>query len=197
MKKHEPIGWQDEGETWAATDVFVWQEPCSGPPDTHPRMSGTHQILIVTQTPALAHDLRAWLSAHGYWITAADTYGAAKFHLEMQPSVVITELKLGEYNGLHLAVRANSSHIPVLVIGDRDRVFEHEAEHLGATYLAFEEVNRARILSFVERQIAHPDAREDDHLAWIDQSTVASMRGAGSDTPTSVPVHTGRRLRVN
>ena len=160
-------------------------------------MNGPHQILVVTQTPALANDLRAWLSAHGYWITAADTYGAAKFHLEMQPSVVITELKLGEYNGLHLAVRANSSHIPVLVIGDRDKVFEHEAEHLGATYLAFEEVNRERILSFVESQIGHPDAREPDHLAWIDQSTVASMRGEGSGTPTSIPVHTGRRLRIN
>ena len=53
-------------------------------------MNGRHQILIVTQTPALANDLRAWLSAHGYWITAADTYGAAKFQLEMQPSMVIT-----------------------------------------------------------------------------------------------------------
>jgi len=160
-------------------------------------MNGRHQILIVTQSPALANDLRAWLSAHGYWITAADTYGAAKFHLEMQPSMVITELKLGEYNGLHLAVRANSSHIPVLVIGDRDRFFEHEAEHLGATYLAFDEVNRERILSFVESQIADSDAREHDHLAWIDQSTVASMRGEASGTPASLPVHMGRRLRVN
>jgi DNA-binding NtrC family response regulator len=160
-------------------------------------MNGRHQILIVTQTPGLAADLRGWLSAHGYWITAADTYGSAKFHLEMQPSVVITELKLGEYNGLHLAVRANASHIPVLVIGDRDRFFEHEAEHLGAAYLPFGEVSRERILSFVESQIAHSDAREHDHLAWIDQSTVAGMRGEASGTPTSLPVHTGRRLRVN
>ena len=160
-------------------------------------MTGRHQVLIVTQTPALATDLRAWLSAHGYWITAADTYGAAKFQLEMSPSVVITELKLGEYNGLHLAVRANASHIPVLVIGDQDRFFEHEAEHLGATYLAFGELNRERVLSFVESQIAHSDAREHDHLAWIDQSTVASLRGEASGTLTTLPVHTGRRLRVN
>ena len=160
-------------------------------------MNGRHQILVVTQTPALASDLRAWLSAHGYWITATDTYGAAKFHLEMQPTVVITELKLGEYNGLHLAVRASSNHIPVLVIGDRDRFFEHEAEHLGATYLAFGEVNRERILSYVESQIADSDARDHDHLAWIDQTTVASMRGESSGNPTSLPVHTGRRLRIN
>ena len=160
-------------------------------------MNGRHQILIVTQTQALANNLRAWLSAHGYWITATDTYGAAKFQLEMHPSVVITELKLGEYNGLHLAVRANSNHIPVLVIGDRDRFFEHEAEHLGATYLALGEVNRERILSYVESQITHSDARDHDHLAWIDQSTVAGMRGEGSGTPTSHPVHTGRRLRLN
>jgi DNA-binding NtrC family response regulator len=158
-------------------------------------MNGQHQILIVTETSALANDLRAWLSTQGYWITVANSYGAAKFHLEMQPSVVITELKLGEYNGLHLAVRANSSHVPVLVIGDRDRFFEHEAELLGATYLAFGELNRERILSFVESQIAHADARE--HLAWIDQSTVASMRGESSGASASLPVYTGRRLRVN
>ena len=160
-------------------------------------MNGRHQILIVTQTPALANDLSAWLGPRGYWVTAAGTYAAAKFHLEMQPSVVITELKLGEYSGLHLAVRASLSHVPVLVIGDRDRFFEHEAEQLGATYLAFSELNCERILSYVESQIAHSDARDHDLLAWIDQSTVARMRGDGSGAPISLPVHTGRRSRVN
>ena len=159
-------------------------------------MNARYQILIVTQTPALANDLRAWLSAEGCSITTAGTFAAAKFHLQMQPTLVITELKLGEYNGLHLAVRAISSRVPVLVIGDRDRFFEHEAEQLGATYLAFGELNRERILSYVESQIALAD-RDHDHLAWIGQSTVASMRGEGSGTPTSLPVHAGRRLRLN
>ena len=122
-------------------------------------MARQHQILIVIETPALASDLRAWLSAHGYWVTVVGTYAAGKFHLEMQPSMAIAEIRLGEYNGLQLAVRANSSRVPILVVGDRDRFFEHEAEQLGAGYLAFDDVNPERILSCVERQIAHA-ARE-------------------------------------
>ena len=160
-------------------------------------MSARHQILIVTQTPALGNHLRSWLSAEGYWITAAATFPAAKFHLQTRPTVVITELKLGEYNGLHLAVRANSTHVPVLVIGDHDAFFEHEAEQLGATYMALGELRREGILSFVESQIAQCDARDPDHLAWISESTVASMRGEPSGTTTLPTPPGGRRLRAN
>jgi len=166
-------------------------------PNRKPPMSGQHQILLVTDTTELANDLHAWLSSHGYWITVVTNYAAAKFHLELRPTAVITELKLGEYNGLHLAVRASSTHIPVLIIGDPDRFFEYEAEQLGATYLAFGELNRERILSYVEGQIAQGDARDqDEHFAWIDESAVASLRGESSGA-SSLPVHTGRRLLVN
>jgi DNA-binding NtrC family response regulator len=159
-------------------------------------MSPRHQILIVTQTPALGNHLRSWLSAEGYWITVAATFAAAKFHLQTgQPTLVITELKLGEYNGLHLAVRATSNHVPVLVIGEHDTFFEHEAEQLGATYLALAELRRDGVLSFVEHQIARFDTRDHDHLAWISESTVASMRSESSNA--GMPTRPGRRLRIN
>jgi len=113
-----------------------------------------HQILIVAETTALAQKLRVWLNARGYWTTVVGTYAAAKFHLEMQPSMAIAELRLGEYNGLQLAVRASSHHVPILVVGDRDQFFEHEAEQLGASYLAVDDLGPERIVSCVERQLA-------------------------------------------
>ena len=60
----------------------------------------------------------------------------------MKPGVVITELKLGAYNGLHLAVRANATSIPVVVLGERDAFFEREARQLGTTYIAYDEATR-------------------------------------------------------
>jgi len=117
-----------------------------------------HQILIVAETPALAQTLRLWLNAKGYWTTVVGTYAAAKFHLEMQPSMAIAELRLGEYNGLQLAVRASVHHVPVLVVGERDPFFEHEAAQLGAAYLAVDELDCERIASLVAHQIEHaPD----------------------------------------
>ena len=117
------------------------------------------QILIVAETQALGQKLRTWLSAKGYWITVVGTYAAAKFHLEMQPSMAIAELRLGEYNGLQLAVRASSHHVPVLVVGDRDAFFEHEAEQLGVAYLAIDDLGPERIISCVESQIARAHAQ--------------------------------------
>lgn len=121
-------------------------------------MTQRHQILIVAETQALANKLRGWLNASGYWTTVVGSYAAAKFHLEMQPSMAIAELRLGEYNGLQLAVRASSSHVPVLVLGERDRFFEHEAEQLGAAYLAVDDLDSDRIVACVEDQIAHAHA---------------------------------------
>jgi DNA-binding NtrC family response regulator len=152
-------------------------------------MSVPRQILIVSHTPALGNRLRAWLSDGSYWLTAATTFGAAKLQMQMEPALVITELKLGEYNGLHLAVRANHSHIPVVVIGERDRFFEQEAELFGATYLRLEELSRERILSRVESQIAQSDSHVYEYGGLIN-STGLSPHTRFASTPV-------RRVRVN
>ena len=52
------------------------------------------------------------------------------------PSVLIAEVRLGDYNGLHLALRAKAGSIPALVLGNPDPVLEREAERLGVVYLA-------------------------------------------------------------
>ena len=157
-------------------------------------MKGGHHILVATQNRVLAENLRDWLDAEGYTTILADTYAAAKVHLDLQPAAIIASVKLGEYNGLHLAIRAKTNQIPALIVGERDCFFLHEAEHLGATYIAIDELNRERVLSFVD---AHAqDHHDTTQIAWIDHGTVASLRErmvglSGLDLPG------GRRLRVN
>ena len=109
-------------------------------------MTLQHHILIVTENGSRGGNLGAWLRSEGYGVTCVSTFAAARLYLQTSPGVVITDLKLGEYNGLHLAVRANSTHIPVLVLGERDTFFEREARQLGTTYIAFDDATRERIV---------------------------------------------------
>jgi DNA-binding NarL/FixJ family response regulator len=56
---------------------------------------------------------------------------------DSRPDLLATEVRLGDHNGLHLALRAHDLYpeLPILVIGsDYDRVFDAPA--FGATFLS-------------------------------------------------------------
>lgn len=48
----------------------------------------------------------------------------------------MTALKLGAYNGLHVALSAQTSGIPVIVLGPNDAGLENEARAMGVRYLS-------------------------------------------------------------
>ena len=93
------------------------------------------QILIVGQKARITDALIAWLSPAGYELSVVTSFAAAKAHLKDGPDLLITELKLHEFNGLHLALRAQLAKIPAIVIGPDDPVLTRDAFELGATYL--------------------------------------------------------------
>jgi CheY-like chemotaxis protein len=103
-------------------------------------MRHSPKILLVAHTPALATTLASWLGSAPNELVLAKTYATAKQQLTRHPDVLITEVKLGEYNGLHLALRSHLAGIPTIVLGPDDAVFEHEAEQLGATYLSADDL---------------------------------------------------------
>jgi len=124
------------------------------------------QRIVVVSEPALGNDLLTWLPAETYRVTTVSTFAAAKAQLRSQPNLVITQLKLGEHNGLHLALRARCQGIPAVVIGEPDAVFERDAVHLGARYVTTEELGREQMLSLTQHLIpwTDPDARSDDRV---------------------------------
>ena len=99
-------------------------------------MSTRRHILVVSQNPRTANTLIAWLSPAGYELSIVNTFTAAKAHLNSAPDLLITDLKLQEYNGLHLALRAHVVGIPAIVLGPEDQVLAKDAFELGATYLS-------------------------------------------------------------
>lgn len=98
-------------------------------------MARRHHVVIVAQNPALATALLSWLGSAGYELAIVTTFAAAKALLETEPALVIAEVKLGEYNGLHLALKARAAGIPAIIIGPRDPVLLKDATELGASYV--------------------------------------------------------------
>ena len=122
------------------------------------------QRIVIVSEPALGNHLLTWLSAETYRVTTVTTFAAAKAQLRSQPDLVITQIKLGEHNGLHVALRARCQGIPAVVIGEPDPIFERDAVHLGASYVTTEELGREQMLSLAQHLIpwTDPEAGSDD-----------------------------------
>jgi hypothetical protein len=96
------------------------------------------------------------------------SFAAGKSRLEDGPSLLISEVRLGDYNGLHLALRARSSGIPSIVVGSVDSVLQREAERLAVAYLTHQ-LDRAQLMSAIE------------HIAPLVDEPACSKRPAASN----------------
>ena len=121
-------------------------------------MSHTHQILVVAPDATLAQTLMEWLRDACDRLVLVDAFASAKAQLNAGPDLLITEARLGDYNGLHLALRARAAGIPSIVLGEPDRVSEREASNLGATYLPLTRLRASDLLSLVATLV--PGMRE-------------------------------------
>jgi DNA-binding response OmpR family regulator len=106
------------------------------------------QVLLVGRSGGVARTLASELAAAGYQTLVASEFGEAKALLAKRPSVLITEIKLGAYNGLHLAIRARALGTPALVIGDPDPVLEADAKRQRALYVT-PPIDPQRVLGLV------------------------------------------------
>jgi DNA-binding NtrC family response regulator len=140
-------------------------------------------ILVVAHTLPLAQSLLAWLAEAGHGVAIVTTFSAAKAHLRTAPDLLITELRLREYNGLQLALRAHQDGIPTLVIGDPDPVLERDARQFGAAYLRRERIVRDDILPAVATMLAARPRRKGVSATDWDLLTTPRASAWPSDEP--------------
>lgn len=91
------------------------------------------------------------LHAAGYRVTGAASFEEARRALASPPDLVITEVRLGAFNGLQLVIRARSQnpHLSAIVLtGFPDVVIKAEAERLNAIYVE-KPVDGERLLAIV------------------------------------------------
>lgn len=116
--------------------------------------------VLVVPNPADVAPLTLGLSPSEFRVTVLHNFADAKAFLDVQPpDLLITELRLGEYNGLHLVLRGKAarSDMAALVLSDLE-ILQSEAERLGATFIVKPISSRDLAAAVVRTLHRHEDA---------------------------------------
>jgi DNA-binding NtrC family response regulator len=95
----------------------------------------THTILVVEDNPPSVPGLVDALTTAGLTaVTASGFTDALEVLAGLEPEVLVTGVRLGPYNGLHLVVRARSLYpgTAAILIGQADPTVARDARALGA-----------------------------------------------------------------
>jgi DNA-binding NtrC family response regulator len=145
-------------------------------------MTERRSVLVVTVSPELRQRLETTLCSGSWQPTFVSSFSQAKRHLDVaRPQLLISEIKLGAYNGLHLAVRSLAVGIPAITLGDS--TFSSDAEQLGATWLSPTVASDQQLCETMERIMDHTPA-----YGPIMTSSEAPVTGDALP-PDSIPLH--------
>lgn len=130
----------------------------------HSETSGHAPLSVLIVEPGVEELVRvaAALSRVGFHVTTTETFAQARAWLSIaQPSVLITTVRLGSYNGLHLVLRGSATDpaLAALVTSPtEDAVLRADAEAMGATFLV-KPVSEADLLAALLRTVYQRDRR--------------------------------------
>ena len=95
-------------------------------------------LLLVDDDLSLLGALSRFLSDSGFQVVPCSTFEDAKREIgTLRPDILITDVRLGAFNGLQLALLARDVRPDVRVVvfsGFDDPVLKEEARRVGATY---------------------------------------------------------------
>jgi DNA-binding response OmpR family regulator len=113
-------------------------------------------ILIVDEDADARTKVADLLSHAGYQITSVGSFREATKVLSTDPpDLLITELRLGAFNGLHLVLRSRTSHpgmAAIILTRFPDPILAAQAAQQGATYLV-KPVDDAALLAIVSQKL--------------------------------------------
>lgn len=123
--------------------------------------SGPLTVLVVAPSGSDSAGLVSALAPESYRVTVAHSFRDGRRLIESHPpALLITALRLGEYNGLHLVLRARGAapRVASIVIADaEDPVLRIDAERIGATFVAGLP-DRRDLLAAVQRTLSRRDS---------------------------------------
>jgi DNA-binding response OmpR family regulator len=100
---------------------------------------GQKHVLVVDDEPQVLEYLTSALTRSGYLATPCARYEDAKAALAAgRPDLLLTDIRLGAYNGLQLAILATQKYpgTPVIILtGFEDPTLRDEAQRAGATFV--------------------------------------------------------------
>lgn len=97
-----------------------------------------HRVLTVLTDPTERAALTKALRAAGYVVSTASTFAGARKQLSTtSPDLLISDVRLQDFNGLHLLISSKNKGVKGAMVLDTqaDAMLAVEATRLGATYL--------------------------------------------------------------
>jgi DNA-binding response OmpR family regulator len=126
-------------------------------------------IILVNDDRQALGLLSTALSDRGYSVAAVRTFVDAKALLDSStPDLLIADVRLGEYNGLQLAIFGREDHpdLPVIVTNaTEDKIVEADATRYGATFIADPQHNPAFMVT-VQGLVAARHATQRQSRHW-------------------------------
>jgi CheY-like chemotaxis protein len=111
------------------------------------------KILVVDDLPAIRTGLKRLLENAGYQVVVAGSFAEGRFALsEAAPDLLISDVRLGEYNGIQLVATTTRAIPAIIITGFPDPVLEAEARRLGAEFL-IKPVETATLLALIQRKL--------------------------------------------
>jgi DNA-binding response OmpR family regulator len=123
-------------------------------------MAPPYKILIVEDNEASRMGLRTLLIRAGYEVASASSFVKGRRAItEQAPDLLITDLRLGEYNGLQLVAAVPLGVPSIVVTGYPDSVLAAEAQKLGAHYVT-KPIVPETLLNLIEEALASAAQRQ-------------------------------------
>ena len=125
-------------------------------------MATPSTILVVDEDGDARSEVADLLSRAGYHVTDVGSFREATEVLSTNPpDLLITELRLGAFNGLHLVLRSRASHpriAAIILTRFPDPVLAAQAAQQGAAYVV-KPVDDAALLATVSQKLRLPHER--------------------------------------
>jgi CheY-like chemotaxis protein len=146
----------------------------------HKQMSA--RILIVEDNPATRLGMVDLLSRAGYDVSSSATFDHARVTIrDHRPDLLITDVRLGDYNGLQLIIGTRDPVPTIVVSAYDDPVLEAEARAQNAPYL-LKPVTPTVLLQTIEQVIAREQGVLSPTRRWsrkrVTQMLPAHAEGA-------------------
>ncbi len=111
-------------------------------------------ILVVDDDEAIRAWLMRLLSDAGYHVVTAPSVEQGKKLLAAEdPDLLITDVRMGAFNGLHLLALSPATLPKIVITGHDDPVVESDARRMGAEFL-LKPVSPSDLLKIVEDKLA-------------------------------------------
>ena len=121
-------------------------------------MTDKKRILVVDDEPQITRVLKTTLSSQGYGVrTASDGDDAVQIMKDWSPDLVITDLRMGNVDGLDLIRQVRESvraALPIIIVsGDADVKDAIAAMHLSVVDFLLKPIDTELLLGLVKREL--------------------------------------------